>query len=556
MSEMLFEQMQVIPEIKRVLEEMKFSTPTEIQEKAIPLIKTGVDVIGRSQTGTGKTIAFAIPLLELIDNEEDKNSVQGMIVCPTRELACQAADELRKLAKYMHGIKVVDIYGGASMERQIAQLRRANIVVGTPGRIMDHMRRKTLKVSNIKMVVLDEADEMLSMGFKEDIETILIDSPENRQTVLFSATMPKEILRITKEFQKSPQLIEINSQQMNVNNIEQYYVETPMGRKMDALNLVLRYYRPNLTMIFCNTKRMVEDITEYLQKNSFPAEGLHGDMKQAQRTKVMDGFKAGQIHILVATDVAARGIDVNNIDYVINYDVPQNNEYYVHRIGRTGRAGKAGKAITIVSGRRQVMDVYDIAKMTKSEIKPFDIPSLADIKEKKNSDNLEKIRTKLKEKAAVGYMEMVTQLVSEGYDVEELAAKALEMKFGKDDKNIADIKSVSVSYSKDTDESLKKIVISIGRDDHVAPNHILGAITERAAVKGSEIGKIEIYSDRTVVAVPGNKRAEIIDAMKDCKICGHPTVTKALEKATDRPSASRSRAPRGNQTNYRRKTSR
>ncbi|MEG0693180.1 MAG: DEAD/DEAH box helicase, partial [Oscillospiraceae bacterium] len=327
MSETKFSELDILPEIRRAIDTLGFDTATNIQSQAIPMIKTGVDVIGRSQTGTGKTIAFGIPALEAIDVKDEKNSLQVMILCPTRELAQQACEEIKKLSQFMHGIKAVEVYGGVPMDRQIIRLKKANIVIGTPGRIMDHMRRKTLKVNNLKMIVLDEADEMLSMGFKEDIETILTDTPEDRQTVLFSATMPPSILAITKQFQKTPSIIEIDKKNVTLDNIEQFYIDAPMGRKMDALNLVLRFHQPKLAMIFANTKRMVDEITEYLCKNDFQAEGLHGDMKQSQRSKVMDSFKFGKTNILVATDVAARGIDVDDVDIVFNYDVPDNEEY-------------------------------------------------------------------------------------------------------------------------------------------------------------------------------------------------------------------------------------
>ena len=326
-NQTLFSELSLTPAIRRAVEAMGFETATDIQAQSIPLIQSGCDVIGRSQTGTGKTVAFGIPALEAIDTTSElRHAVQVLILCPTRELAVQACEEIRKLAQFMPGIRAVDVYGGAPMDRQILRLKTANIVVGTPGRVMDHMRRKTLRLDALKMIVLDEADEMLSMGFREDIETILAETPEQRQTVLFSATMPPAILALTRTYQKNPQLVQIAQTQETVENIEQTYCDVPMGRKMDALALLLQYEAPKLALIFCNTKRMVDEITEYLGQHDFLAEGLHGDMKQSQRTKVMSGFKHGRTGILVATDVAARGIDVNDIDYVINYDVPQSAE--------------------------------------------------------------------------------------------------------------------------------------------------------------------------------------------------------------------------------------
>ncbi|MFZ2537757.1 MAG: DEAD/DEAH box helicase [Oscillospiraceae bacterium] len=528
MSETKFSELEILPEIRRAIETLGFETATSIQSQAIPMIKTGVDVIGRSQTGTGKTIAFGIPALEAIDVKEEKNSLQVMILCPTRELAQQACEEIKKLSEFMHGIKAVEVYGGVPMDRQIIRLKKANIVIGTPGRIMDHMRRKTLKVNNLKMIVLDEADEMLSMGFKEDIETILTDTPADRQTVLFSATMPASILSITKQFQKNPTIIEIDKKNVTLDNIEQFYIDAPMGRKMDALNLVLRFHQPKLAMIFANTKRMVDEITEYLCKNDFQAEGLHGDMKQSQRTKVMDSFKFGKTSILVATDVAARGIDVNDIEYVINFDIPQNTEYYIHRIGRTGRAGKAGKAITLCSGRRQVFTMRDIGRMVKSDIKPLDIPTLNDIQIKSTASNVDLIEKALVNEPAEIYTKMVNDLIEKGHDANKIAAFALELNFGKQDAEIVEIKSKSKNFTRDTDGQFRKIVISIGRDSRVAPNHIVGAITELTALNGSDIGKIEIFDNRSVVAVPSSRLEEVVDAMLGCKICGKPTTTMPM----------------------------
>ena len=336
MNELKFSELGLIPEMQRAVDELGFEQTTDIQASAIPLLRTGADVIGRSQTGTGKTLAFAIPAIERIDREEAQPTPQVLILCPTRELAQQGCEEIKKLTRFMRDIWPVDVYGGAAMDRQIARLRRANLVIGTPGRIMDHMRRGTLSLANVKMVVLDEADEMLSMGFREDIETILKDVPEERQTVLFSATMPDAILELADQFLRDPQKIEINREQITLDNIRQLSMEVPMGRKLDALVLLLHAYDPKRCMIFCNTKLMVDEVSTHLNKSGFTCEAIHGDMNQSQRTRVMEGFKAARLPILVATDVAARGIDVSDVDYVVNYDIPQNSEYYVHRIGRQG----------------------------------------------------------------------------------------------------------------------------------------------------------------------------------------------------------------------------
>lgn len=529
MNQRPFEELNLQPEIKKAIDEMGFLNATEIQSQAIPLIRTGQDVIGRSMTGTGKTVAFMIPAIEIIDTKEThNNSPQVLILCPTRELAQQATEEIKKLTKYSHGIRSVEVYGGVPMDRQIVRLKRANVVIGTPGRVMDHMRRKTLKVNNLKMIILDEADEMLSMGFKEDIETILQDTPEQRQTILFSATMPPSIMSLTNQFQTNPKVVEITKKQSTLENIEQFFIDSPSGRKMDALNLLLRFYEPNLALIFCNTKKMVDEITESLNKNGFVAEGLHGDMRQSQRSKVMDSFKFKDTTLLVATDVAARGIDVNNIDYVINFDIPQNSEYYIHRIGRTGRAGKFGKAITICSGRRQVSSLKEIGRRTKSEIKPLDIPSSQDVNIKAHQKNLSLVEQVINQDASSFYLNMVNDLQSKGHPIHLIAAAALQMHFG--DK-ITDIEKIETKQKvkASTDDGYGKMVINIGKASRVAPNHIVGAITERTNISGSDVGKIEILDESTIVSIPNSIIQEVLESMVGCKICGRPTVSTLVQ---------------------------
>ncbi len=528
-----FEDMQLDERIMRAIAEMGFEKPTEIQAQAIPAVRSGSDIIGRSQTGTGKTMAFAIPAVEMIDTHEDRGNVQVLIMLPTRELALQCSEEIKRLTKYMNGIRPVEVYGGAPMDRQITRLKRANIVIGTPGRIMDHMRRRTLKLDNIKMVVLDEADEMLSMGFKEDMETILRETPEDRQTVMFSATMPASIMAITKEFQKDPLTIQVSRKQVTLDNIVQNYVDVPMGRKLDALKLLLYYYNPSLSIIFCNTKKMVDEVSEALNKSGFNAEALHGDLKQSQRTTVMDKFRYGSTSILVATDVAARGIDVNDVEFVFNYDIPQNNEYYVHRIGRTGRIGKAGNSVTICSGRRQVFALMDIARAVKSKITEIPVPTGEDIRNRLSEKNAESVESALNEEIGESYMNMVNILLEKGYSLFNIAAAALQMNFAEKEIKIADIKKERRQRSSakgNENRNFTKIVLDIGRSSHVAPNHIVASITERSMLHGGDIGKIEIYDDSTIVAVPSENAVEVVDMMYGGKVCGKPVKTRLFEE--------------------------
>ena len=560
-NQTLFSELSLTPAIRRAVEAMGFETATDIQAQSIPLIQSGCDVIGRSQTGTGKTVAFGIPALEAIDTTSElRHAVQVLILCPTRELAVQACEEIRKLAQFMPGVRAVDVYGGAPMDRQILRLKTANIVVGTPGRVMDHMRRKTLRLDALKMIVLDEADEMLSMGFREDIETILAETPEQRQTVLFSATMPPAILALTRTYQKNPQLVQIAQTQETVENIEQTYCDVPMGRKMDALALLLQYEAPKLALIFCNTKRMVDEITEYLGQHDFLAEGLHGDMKQSQRTKVMSGFKHGRTGILVATDVAARGIDVNDIDYVINYDVPQSAEYYVHRIGRTGRAGKSGKALTICSGRRQVGELMQIAHDTKTPIARREIPKPQEIRFKQQQIMISAIEDAAAAENELPYLTAAEELVQRGLDPVRVAAAVMGLHWGEPETDIAEIPDAPVFSGAPRASSgraggrYQKIVINIGRQKRVAPNHIVGAITERTGLSGREIGKIEIYDDETVVSVPEKGLDETLAAMENLKILGNPTVTKLYKggESSGRSGGSYAGSFHGGPKDYRR----
>lgn len=540
MNELTFKELNLPAEIQRAIEELGFETATEIQSMSIPLIREGKDVIGRSQTGTGKTIAFGIPAIESIDTQTPKRSVQVLIICPTRELALQAGTEIRKLAKYKSGVNAVEIYGGAPMEAQIQKLRRANVVIGTPGRIMDHLRRRTMRLHDLKMIVLDEADEMLSMGFREDIETILQDAPEERQTVLFSATMPPAIMALTKDFQKDPQLIAVNVKQATVENIEQFFYDIPMGQKIDALGVLLQYHNSKRTIIFANTKRMVDEIVQTLGKFGYSVQGIHGDMKQSQRTQVMDAFKSGKVTALVATDVAARGIDVNDIDFVINYDIPQNTEYYVHRIGRTGRAGKAGTAITMCCGGRQIQTLLQLGRLLKTKITQLDFPDVQALREMRMKTQLQKIEAIIAEDR-FDYTELVEQLAQRGYAADIVAAAALQLHFGIPKKEI-EIKTVKRKQIQkravDNGEPYGKIKIGIGRKQHIAPKHIVAAISESCCLSGKDLGKIDIYDDYCVVGVPQRAIVQVLAELSDLTVCGKNVSVSAYgenRRGTRRP---------------------
>ncbi len=421
--------------IVRAIREMGFEKLSPIQEQAIPYLLQGEDIIGQAQTGTGKTAAFGIPAIQHIN--PDVKKLQTIILCPTRELAIQAAEELRKIAKYMHGIKVLPVYGGQDISRQIAGLRGVQIIVGTPGRVMDHMRRHTIKLDLVNMVVLDEADEMLNMGFREDMELILGQIPGEHQTALFSATMPKPILEITDRFQNDAKLVKVAAQELTIPLVSQKFYRVKNQDKDAACVRLLEYYQPKLTLIFCNTKKKVDELSDLLKEQGFQAEGLHGDLSQAQRDAVMKRFRNGGTSILIATDVAARGIDVDDVEAVINYDIPQDIEYYVHRIGRTGRAGRKGRSFTFANSR-EIYKIREIERVCHTTITEKKLPGAAKVLKAKADKYLNRA-WELHEHEDIELMKSFLQrkMEEEGCDALELAAAMLKLQVGDKGEEIA-----------------------------------------------------------------------------------------------------------------------
>lgn len=521
---MHFNELNLSQELIQAVDELGFTNMTEIQQQSIPMLLEGKDVIGRSNTGTGKTAAFGIPAVESI-TEANKNNVNVLILCPTRELAMQAHEEIRKFAKYKKIVKAVSVYGGASMEKQIHELKRgANIVIGTPGRVMDHIRRRTLKLNNLRCIILDEADEMLNMGFREDIESILSDVPEERQTVLFSATMPPAILAITEKYQKNPVHIKIKSAQKTVELIEQFYFEVAMGRKTDALKLLLSAYSPASAMVFCNTKKMVDDLTEELIKSGFRASGIHGDMKQSQRTQVMNGFKNKSTEILVATDVAARGIDVSGVDAVFNYDLPQDNEYYIHRIGRTGRAGRTGTAYTLISGRKQFYELREIERYTKATIQEKSLPQKSEIVAMKK-DNIVNEISEINNVSHEAY-NILDRLAEMGIDYRETAARIISERLNSEIYSLPEFEySRPIKKGKKVTQTVK-VDINIGRNKRIAPNFILGALVDATGMSGRDFGKIDIFDTHTTVEIPEDEKEYILESTNPMKINGNKVEVK------------------------------
>ncbi len=566
METVKFEELQLDERILRAVAEMGFEEASPIQTKAIPAQMEGIDIIGQAQTGTGKTAAFGIPLLQKVDPKVKK--LQAVVLCPTRELAIQVAEEIRNLAKFMHGIKVLPIYGGQEIVRQIKGLKDGTqIIIGTPGRVMDHMRRKTVKFNLVHTVVMDEADEMLNMGFLEDMETILSQLPEERQTIMFSATMPPEIQKIAESFQKEPQIIRVVKKELTVPKVTQYYYEVKPKTKVEVMCRLLELYGPKLSVAFCNTKKQVDELVQELQGRGYFAEGLHGDLKQIQRDRVMNSFRNGRTEILVATDVAARGIDVDDVEAVFNYDIPQDDEYYVHRIGRTGRAGREGIAFSFVVGR-EVYKLRDIQRYCKTRIIPQAIPSLDDITEIKAEKLLDQAKTVLEE-TDVSRMTHILEkkLLEEDYTSLELAAALLKLSMGESNEDIAvdsrparsldDLDSYGRSgrdgrggrrggrdgkgYGRDggkgkrggrnrDDGDMARLFLNIGTNVNIRPGDILGAIAGESGVPGRMIGSIDMYEKYTFVEVPEDCAEEILASMKNVKIRGKNVRMELAEK--------------------------
>ncbi|MBP1928227.1 ATP-dependent RNA helicase DeaD [Methanolinea mesophila] len=425
MKTLSFEDLGLSLPLQKAVSEMGFEEPTPIQSLAIPAVRDGRDVIGQAHTGTGKTAAYGIPLLEKVDVA--KPAIQALVLCPTRELAIQVSEELRRLAIHLKNMSVIPVYGGQPIERQFAALRKGvQVVIATPGRLLDHLQRGTIRLDQVRMVVLDEADEMLDMGFSDDVEAILRRLPKDRQTVLFSATISPEIRQLAEKYLNQPFPVKVLHEQLTVPGIEQRYLEVGDPMKPEALSRMIDFYNPRLTLVFCNTKRKVDEVVSTLQARGYQAEGLHGDMNQTQRERVMTRVRAGSTDILIATDVAARGIDIEQVELVVNYDVPQDPEYYVHRIGRTGRAGRSGRSITFVSGR-EVWKLKDIQKFAKIRIMPHPIPTDNQIAEQRAAKLLTRVRAEMDKGGLEPYIPRVEQLMGDDFTSLDVAAALMKI---------------------------------------------------------------------------------------------------------------------------------
>lgn len=540
---MKFNELNLSKELLNAIEKMGFKNPSPIQQQSIPVLLERKDVIAQAQTGTGKTVSFGIPLIEMVTNEK---YVQGLVLVPTRELARQVSDELGKLAKYKNFVSITSIYGGSDMRRQIKDLKKGvNIVVGTPGRVMDHMKRKTLKLDNLKFLVLDEADEMFDMGFRDDMKTIIDETNSDRQTCFFSATMDNDIMEFSEMYQINPKKIIIKKEELTVSNIKQYYLEMSGNMKTEILNRLLNIYNPKLSIVFCNTKKMVDKLVMELTKKGYNVDALHGDLKQTQRDHVMKRFRNSTIDVLIATDIAARGLDIEDVDIVVNYDFPQQNDYYVHRIGRTARAGREGLSFTFLVDR-DYHKLFEIEKYTKAKIEKMELPTIFDVKQNTKVQLEEDILEKLeKEDDLSVYKDIVNRLLSNGFSLYDLAASLVKIidqtQSSKDYEELENVdfgKKFELNKSKLQSKKGKKgqkikgpkMFINKGKRDGINIDLMVKTIKKYTKIPTSDIGTINIMPNFSFVELPVDYLKYAIKDMDGKKIAGKIMKVEYSEK--------------------------
>ena len=529
MKQLKFNELSLSAEMQQAVTEMGFTEASPIQSEAIPLLLEGHDVIGQAQTGTGKTAAFGIPLLEKIDTKNKHTT--ALVMCPTRELAQQVAQELKKLSRYKKGIVILPVYGGEQIQKQINALKRpTQVIVGTPGRIIDHLERRTISFEHVNYVVLDEADEMLNMGFREDIEMILSKISGQKQTVLFSATMPKPIMDITRRFQENPKLVKVTKNELTVAAIEQIYFELPSAQRTEVMTRLIDLHNLKLMLVFCNTKRKVDEVTQQLVGLGYKAEGIHGDLNQNQRNNVLAKFKGGRSNIMVATDVAARGIDVDNVDAVFNYDFPLDPEYYVHRIGRTGRAGKSGKAFSFITGRNESGRLRDIERYAKVRLERHHPPSRKELLELSKQKLAEKIKEMTSAPDQAQYDKMIHDFMNEGITLHQLAAGLLKMQFApmqaEPAENYSRDKREKKSQAGNTRErfprkgNMVRLFVSVGKKDRISKGDIAGAFASLSGIHGEDIGLIDLYDKFSFVEVMEKDLNRVMQSVNGNKVKG------------------------------------
>lgn len=508
-----FQEFHIDPSILKAIQEMGFEEPSPIQSACIPKIIEGRDVIGQAQTGTGKTAAFGIPIIHHVT---ERPEVQALVLTPTRELAIQVSGELRKIAKFKR-VKTLPIYGGQSIVHQIRALKQGvQVVIGTPGRIIDHLNRKTLKLEHVRILVLDEADEMLDMGFIEDIESILRQLPEQRQTLLFSATMPAEIRSLANRYMQQPQLVRVNREEIAAPLIDQVYYKVLERNKLDSLCRIIDSEEVELGIIFCRTKKGVDELNESLQARGYMADGLHGDLTQAQRDKVMGDFRTNRIELLIATDVAARGIDVTNVSHVINYDIPQDPESYVHRIGRTGRAGKRGIAVTLVTPR-EMKQLKAIEHMVKTEITPRNLPTIEETNERKVEQYKKSIIDVMTEKSVHPMVKEMVDALKEEYPLEEIAYALAHLSMT--DQFVEESGGYDFGET-GAQKGMVRFFINVGKNINLSPKGLAEELASLVGISPRAIGKIDIFDRFTFVEVPEESAPYIYEALRQGKLRG------------------------------------
>jgi ATP-dependent RNA helicase DeaD len=507
-----------------------YEEPTPIQREAIPVLLSGSDMLGQAATGTGKTAAFALPLLDKLSR--DAKSVRGkvcaLVLVPTRELAMQVAEALHKYAKGSN-LNVVPVYGGAPMDHQIRALRRGTeVVVGTPGRVLDHIRRRTLDLSNVQVLILDEADEMLDMGFAEDIDAILKETPETRQTALFAATFAPRIMSIAGRHLKNPKKVQIAQEKRaagKLPQVRQVAFIVGKGQKTNALGRILDFESPKSAIIFCRTRLEVDELTDNLNAHGYGAQALHGGMVQKQRDRVMQLFRTEKADILVATDVAARGLDIDHVSHVINFDLPTAAEVYVHRIGRTGRIGREGVAITLLAPREQRFLQY-VERLTKQRIEIGKLPTEADLRKRRLESAKETLRARITAGGLEDMRELVESLAQE-FDILDVAAAAVAIANDGAEKAVASSEPEPMDSHDRMSGRLMLLKISVGKEESIRPADLVGAIAGEAQVPSSAIGAIKIHDDYSLVEVPEELSERIIEALRRTKIRGHKVTVLA-----------------------------
>ncbi len=540
---MKIENIVINEKIQKALEEMGFEELTQIQQEAIPHILEGKDIIAQSNTGTGKTAAFGIPVIQSIDT--DVRRPQALALCPTRELAVQVANEFKKMSKYIEGIRTVSVYGGADIRGQIDKLKGgAQIIIGTPGRVIDLIDRGVIKLNELKITILDEADEMLKMGFKEDIEHILSKIDHKTQTLLFSATMPDAIIKITREFQDNPVMIQTLREGITAKEVKQSYFIVKHSDKTEALMRILDTYTSKLALVFCNTKKSVDELFDVLIEKGYNCDKIHGDINQAQRLDTLNKFNNGLVDVLIATDVAARGLDIKEVEAVINYEIPSKEDYYVHRIGRTGRAGREGLSFTLLTNK-ELRKLQAIEKYTKKPIRKRQIPTIEKVNEIKKDKFIRTLEAKIQSGLTEDYSYIINRLYEAGYTPEAIISALIKDRLSFDDtendKDLNDIVPEKRKSSRDRNDEIDKsgvrFFLNLGKKDGIRARDILGAVAGECDIPGNDIGEIEVLDKFSFFTAAKEHKNVILKMMNKSSIKGKDVVveltTSKRQKGSD-----------------------